>query len=523
MTSAGTLLIRADASVAAGTGHVMRCLALAQAWQDAGGTATFAMAESTAAVRSRLQNESVETKSISARIGSDEDARSVIELARPYQADWIVVDGYFFDADYQRALKSAGFKILFLDDFGHAKHYSADVILNQNVSAKADLYAERESQSALLLGTRYCLLRREFADRSDWARKVEPICHRLLVMMGGSDSENLTARVIEALALARIEGLAATVVVGGSNPHFAAIEKAAFDSGVSIVVLRDVLNTADLMAEADIAISAAGSTCWELCMLGLPSLLIDVADNQTALAQELGRMGCAVHIGNRSISPGEIARYLQSLSCNQQQRRNLSQCSRGLVDGRGAGRVVAALLGTPYLKLRPAGGEDRQRLWEWANDPEVRDASFSTDPIPWETHVAWFAEKVGGEVEIGPDNEKTKGRKTLLWIGEDDDRVPVGQIRFDSRPDKDWEVDVSIEKAKRGHGLASQLIKQAVHALGKHAVLQENRNLRVHAFVKPMNTASVKAFERAGFKHAGSDQVRGHTAIHLICEHVCEI
>jgi UDP-2,4-diacetamido-2,4,6-trideoxy-beta-L-altropyranose hydrolase len=510
-TRLGTLLLRADASVAMGTGHVMRCLALAQAWQDAGGTATFAMAGTTPAVTSRLHHENAETKSISARAGSNEDAQALTELARHVHADWIVVDGYLFEADYQQALKSAGFKILFLDDYGHAKHYFADVILNQNVSAKADIYSEREQTTRLLLGTRYCLLRRDFSARSDWKRKIEPICRRVLVMMGGSDPENLTARIIEALALASIEGLEAKIVVGGSNPNFTTVEKAAFDSGFNINVLRDVSNPADLMAEADIAISAAGSTCWELCMLGLPALLIDVADNQTALAQELDRMGCAIHIGDRSISSSVVAEKLHQLANDQHRRQNLSQCSRRLVDGRGAARVVSTLSGAPGLKLRPARPEDRHLLWEWANDPEVRAASFSPDPISWDTHVAWFEEKLRNETDFGT-------KKSFMLIAEDECELPIGQIRFDWRLDGSWEVGVSIAREMRGRGIGRELIRLGVQQLRKQVILPQDSNAPIHALVKPANTASVNAFELAGFTKIGTDLVRGCEAIHLVCE-----
>src|SRR5208282_5813137 len=96
------------------------------------------------------------------------------------------------------------------------------------------------------------------------------------------------------------------VVIGGSNPHAEMLQRRVAEARVKITVLQDVSNPADLMAAADVAISAAGSTCWELCLLGLPALLIDVADNQTALAAELERRGCAIHIGNKTVSAKKI-------------------------------------------------------------------------------------------------------------------------------------------------------------------------------------------------------------------------
>src|SRR5579864_771328 len=125
--SANTLLIRADASIAIATGHVMRCLALAQSWQDAGGNVVFAMAESTPAVDTRLRSEGMEIARIKDSSNSVQEAREVAALARDRDAAWVVVDGYRFDSEYQRTLKNAGLKLLFVDDLGQCQHYFADL------------------------------------------------------------------------------------------------------------------------------------------------------------------------------------------------------------------------------------------------------------------------------------------------------------------------------------------------------------------------------------------------------------
>ncbi len=496
-----SLLFRADVSVSRGTGHVMRCLALAQAWQDAGGRAVFAMAETTPAIQARLAAESCEVVAISSAPGSAEDARQTIGLASEQESDWIVVDGYHFTADYQRALKASGCKILFLDDYGHALHYSADFVLNQNVCARADLYADREPQTKLLLGPRYGLLRREFSAWRNWKREISAVCHRVLVMMGGSDPQNLTARVIEALALAGLDDLEIIVVIGGSNPHFEILQKLAAQSSLRIKVLRDISNVAEPMADADVAISAAGSTYWELCLLGLPALLIDVADNQTELARELDRRGCAIHIGNRTVSPEKIAKQLRRLVHSRELRQSLSQRSRELVDGGGAMRVVSVLRGSEGFRLRQVRADDVRLLWEWANDPEVRAASFSSAPIPWETHVAWFLEKSG-------QNQN----KSIIFIAEGEDETPLGQLRFDFRENREAELNISLAREKRGIGLAAPLIEAGLGELFAKTDCD-----RVHAFVKRENIASARAFEKAGFVRVGVEQVRDHVAVHFIC------
>ena len=497
--SIGTLLIRADASAAIGTGHVMRCLALAQAWQDAGGRAVFAMAQGTDPIHERLTRELCQVINVG---GVGNDLRQTVSLAQESNCEWVVVDGYQFDGDYQHGLKDAGLRVLFLDDYGHSHHYAADLVLNQNVSATPTLYSNRQRDTRLLLGPRYATLRREFSPWINWERKPASDCHRLLVMMGGSDQANVTATVIEGLRQAAIDNLDVTVVVGGSNPHFAELQALAASSRLKLQLLRDVSNIGELMAAADIAISAAGSTCWELCLLGLSSLLIDVADNQSAVAKALHQRGCAVHIGDRSVSAETVSEKLGWLAANHELRQSLAEGSRQLVDGKGAARIISIMRAVSTLRLRLARAEDRRLLWEWANDPEVREASFSPDPIPWETHVAWFDAKLKPQ-----DSEPSSS----IFIAEDDEGSPLGQIRFDPRPEGDWEIAISLSRNARGRGVACELIRSGVRE-----ILKDNASVRIHAFVKPSNSASLKAFERADFQSAGMDQVRGNSAIHFI-------
>jgi UDP-2,4-diacetamido-2,4,6-trideoxy-beta-L-altropyranose hydrolase len=491
----GPLLFRADAGVAIGTGHVMRCLALAQAWQDAGGRALFAMAESTPAIHEKLLSEACAVFSIPVGSGTPDDARNTAALATEHDASWVVVDGYQFSAEYQHALKTAGHKLLFIDDYGHAAHYYADLVLNQNLPTNETLYRNREPQTRLLLGPRCCMLRREFRAWREWERDIRATGNRVLVTMGGSDPENVTAKAIEALSLIQGDDLEATVVVGGSNPRLELLERLAGKASHKIVVRSDVSNIAEWMSWADVAISAAGSTCWELCWLALPALLVDVADNQTPVARELDRRGCALHLGSsREVSAESIAAPLMRLLKSAEERGPLSRRSHELVDGEGAARVVSALR-SPTLRLRPAQKHDMRLLWEWANDPAVRAASFSSGPISWETHRAWFTEKL-------------RQKKCLILIAEDDAGTPVGQVRFDPRDDGGADVNVSLAKASRGRGLASSIIESGV----QEAFRTANWN-RIHAFIKPENAASQKAFEKAGFAAAGTEQIRGNAAL----------
>lgn len=344
------LLIRADGGPAVGHGHVMRCLALAQAWQRAGGTAVFVQAETPAGLVARLGSEGIASRSIGAAPGSDADAAETVRHARELSAAWVVADGYRLGPAWQERVVAAGFKLLALDDHGHLPSYPATVVLNQNLSASPDLYPSRRPGERILLGNRFALLRGDFRPWRSWSRATPPRARRILVTLGGSDPDNATALALEALAL--LPGMQATVVVGGSNPHLDALRQAAARRPDAIRLVVDAQDMPKLMAEADIALAAAGSTAWELAFMGLPSALIVLADNQAGIASALHAAGASLNLGNfRELTPEAVARQLSLLIDDEGKRRELSRKARVLVDGRGAERVVAALGGRLALAI----------------------------------------------------------------------------------------------------------------------------------------------------------------------------
>jgi UDP-2,4-diacetamido-2,4,6-trideoxy-beta-L-altropyranose hydrolase len=341
----GALLIRADASVAIGTGHVMRCLALAQAWQDSGGRVAFVMAESTPAIEERLGEEGVDLLRIGGVRGSALDSQQLVALARSHGPKWLVVDGYEFGSIYQRALKNERLKLVLVDDNGRSEAYAADIVLNQNIHAQECLYKNRETYTRLLLGTKYALLRREFVSAKE-AREIPSIARKLLVSMGGSDPDNVTRRVMEAIEQVAIEDLEVIAVAGGSNPHLASIAGSVAESKHRSRTLNNVTNMQELICWADLAISAAGTACWEYCALGLPAILVAVAENQTANAKALHAAGAAKLIsGGPRFLVDEMAQRITRLANSASERQSLSRTASTLVDGGGAGRVVSVLRG----------------------------------------------------------------------------------------------------------------------------------------------------------------------------------
>lgn len=336
-----SLVIRADADVRIGTGHVMRCLALAQAWQDAGGRAIFAMAKGTPTLESRLATEGAEVVRLQIPPGKPDDAPQAAGLAKERGARWVAVDGYHFGYEYQLTLKEHGLRVLFIDDHGHAGRYCADIVLNQNISADESLYADRSPYTRLLLGPRYVLLRREFWSWRRWKREIPDIARKVLVTMGGSDPENVTLKVIQALEQASVEGLEAVAVVGGSNPYYEELRSAVQSPATAVRLKRNVANMPELMAWADVAVSAGGSTCWELAFMGLPSVVLVMAENQERAVEVLAARRVMLSIGHAQCArERDIAKALAALLPNHCARETLSKNGRQLVDGLGALRVA---------------------------------------------------------------------------------------------------------------------------------------------------------------------------------------
>ncbi len=172
------LLVRADANTHIGTGHVMRCLALAQAWQDNGGTVTFLMTPGSPSLEQRICSEGMNVLTSIEQPGSEEDATITAEIAKKSESSWVVVDGYQFGAEYQKILKAHNCRILFIDDYGHADHYYSDIVLNQNIYAGMSFYKNYEPYTRFLLGTKYALLRKEFLNSAGYNRNARRLERR---------------------------------------------------------------------------------------------------------------------------------------------------------------------------------------------------------------------------------------------------------------------------------------------------------------------------------------------------------
>ena len=498
------IVFRADASAEIGAGHIMRCLALAQRLTAGGESSVFLICQITPSVRVRLESEDFKIIQLNSKPGSLDDASQTVTIANRLSASWIVLDGYNFGENYQRKIKDSKLNLLAIDDNGHLEHYYSDIILNHHVYASEDLYPKREPYNILLLGSKYALIRKEFLRWQNWERRVPQIASNLLIALGGFCNEEIVLKVLNALEKLPTQKLN-VVIVGANSAITEKIERLMEKSKITISLVNYVNDMSDLMAWADISVSAGGTSTLEISFMGLPSIVIAIADNQRRVVEELGRSGAAINLGwHENVSPSSITESLVQLIGDKDKRSEMSICARALVDGNGAERVVNELKsysvidGTLGLHIRKAEMTDSVFVWHLANDPSVRSFSFSKSTIEWKDHVKWFKKQL----------EDPNGVYFIALLG----KSMIGQVRFDIEDDVAV-ISISITKEVQGRGLGTALISLSTQQLFDSTKISE-----VHAYVKVDNKPSLFAFEKAGYKNLGVIDVEDNEAFKLTKE-----
>jgi UDP-2,4-diacetamido-2,4,6-trideoxy-beta-L-altropyranose hydrolase len=336
------LLIRADAGNRIGTGHVMRSLSLAGVWQTRYGRSTLISCCESEALARRAAESGVEFIPLAAAYPDSRDIEETLQHIRTLQADGIVFDGYHFDPEYQQAIKASGILLMMIDDYAHQPRYWADVLVNQNIETERLSYS-CDPGAQLLLGTRYALLQSQFLHWIGFHRQISYVGRKILVTLGGTDPDNVTLKAVRALQQKDPESFEAVVVLGSGNVHEAEVRGAIHAGRAPIRLIQDVTNMPEWMAWADMAISAGGTTCWELAFMGLPNIILVQAENQLKIAEGLNRAGVAINLGwHYEVSEQAIVTAVNDLLQHEDLRRQMSGAGLMLVDGFGASRVAEA-------------------------------------------------------------------------------------------------------------------------------------------------------------------------------------
>ena len=329
-------VIRADASLHIGSGHVMRCLTLAQQIRAHGDAdVSFICRDTPGHLAGLIRGHGYAVTLMPAGTHSFSwqlDAGQVLNSLGPDTIDWLIVDHYDLDSRWETMLRAKATHILAIDDMADRTH-DCNALLDQNYR----LNLEHRYDGLLpegctaLLGPRYLLLRPEFINARKTLQRDFSKVSRILVNFGGTDEPNMSLLAIRAIQSLQRSGLLVDVVIGQTNPHQTVLRHEISQlPGCTLHVQTQRM--AELVCAADIAIGASGSSTWERCSLGLPTLALVLADNQREAAGELGEAGIIVNLGEAEyMSMTALAGALDNLIKDPARRRALSSRSLELV------------------------------------------------------------------------------------------------------------------------------------------------------------------------------------------------
>jgi UDP-2,4-diacetamido-2,4,6-trideoxy-beta-L-altropyranose hydrolase len=508
------IAFRVDASTQMGTGHLMRCLTLAEALRGRGAQTRFICREHSGHLMPLLRQKAMPTTalpapgSVSKTPGEDyaawlgvtqaEDAAQTIEALDGEKPDWLVVDHYGLDVEWEQRLRPHVGKLMAIDDLAN-RHHDCDVLLDQNYSAERECrYLGLVPDACkLLVGPHYALLHPEYAASRRTLRARDGQVGRVLLFFGGSDPQNMTGMALEVLSQAELRHLEVDVVIGANNRHRKTLEKEAEDRPQTRIY-GPRPHLADLMAQANLAIGAGGATTWERMCVGLPAFVVSIAENQRPACEALAEARLICYAGDvASVSSNRLGQLMIQLVHDAASLAGMSTRNQLTVDGLGAARLVEVLYpsNTVALRLRPATAEDITLYFNWVNDPEVRNNSTQSATVDWETHKAWFSGKINN-------------KNSCLFVLEAGG-LPVGQIRFDREGDEAL-IDYSIDPIVRGRGWGRWLV-----AMGA-GMERQFGSLRLRAEVKNANAASRAVFLRLGFLETASAR-RGYVSFVRNC------
>jgi spore coat polysaccharide biosynthesis predicted glycosyltransferase SpsG/L-amino acid N-acyltransferase YncA len=504
------VLMLCDGGGPIGVGHVIRSLALAEASVAAGHDVMVAGHFEGSFVQGQLAAAPVEVVEVESIGGNgphthlDPDPRS--GLIERFGPDVIHTDNY--DSSWWQ-MGSMIFSNMEDGTFGRR---SADVVIDPTFGAELAPRPDDDSTTAglLLRGSRYAPIRQRVLDARQVVKPVDnatySIARSVLVVMGGTDPVGLAPAAVGLLARTGLS-LDVTVIALGEIAERA--RAAALDSRLSLNVVAPVDDLPALMARQDLVVSAAGTSVWELCCLGVPMAVVWAVDNQREGYERVVAAGAALglggpELGDRELREGGPSRTdgavdrLRTALTDPRVRADLTLAGRRIVDGLGAWRVVRTWeqavdlsllpevvdpgLAAPGLAARPATLQDARLLWQWRNDPVTRAGSRNSGPVPWLEHLAWV--------------ESSLTREDRLLLVLEDETGPAGTVRWDlgQEGEREWEVSITVAPERRGQSLSRPILRAAEVALSEVSRSRATGLTAYLAMVHIDNQASLRLF-----------------------------
>jgi UDP-2,4-diacetamido-2,4,6-trideoxy-beta-L-altropyranose hydrolase len=495
------IAFRTDANDEIGTGHFMRCLTLADALKKHGAQICFVARKLPAHLIQMLDEKNIvfyELPLINAekpdelphsqwlQTSQNQDANQTIEALGSCMLDWLVVDHYGIDQRWEKSLRDTANKIMVIDDLADRQH-DCDVLLDQNFYQNMDTryVGKVPGHCQLMLGPSYALLREEFRKQRRHVKPRTGEIKNLLVFFGGVDAQNYTSLALEAIVATSLQ-FDVDVVVGQQHPSLQDVE--VFCKTHNYACHVQTHQMAALMAKADLAIGAGGTSMWERCSMGLPSICISTADNQEQQVSDLMDKGLIVALQKKQDVSGLIKHALVMLKDDGSRLGAMSKTVYDWVDGSGIDKI-ASFLFSKDIEIRLANATDSKNIYSWRNHPTIRKHSGSSNEIELAEHEKWFANRCGQ-----PHHP--------ILIGHIQNQ-PIGVVRFDIRENF---ANVSIYRVPDSgyQGIGKNLLCKAEAWLK----LNHPHVVAVHAWVLQENERSKRLFEKSHYvKHADSAQI----------------
>ena len=454
------IAFRVDASSMIGSGHFMRCLTLAQKLKEQDCEISFICRHLPDIYSTYLSDNQIHlyrTDSTTHPYNSSEkpylswlgtsqeqDAQNTISAIQSTYWDWIIVDHYALDIAWETLIKPLSRKLMVIDDLANREH-DCDILLDQNYyHDNANPYLGLTPPNCIaLLGPQYALLRPEFEKMRRQLQPRDNQVKKILIFFGGVDAEDFTSKAIDAIASLRKQSFTVNVVIGNHHPNKANITQICRQLNYHCHVQTNKM--AELISQADICIGAGGSSTWERCSLGLPTITLCIADNQRVLCQNAAKAGLIYFPELTSDLVEGIQLHFRALLSNSFLRKNISHRGLQLIDSKGSERVLSYLINSS-VNLRLAMLDDMKSIFEWRNHSEIRSISRNQNIIDWGDHQKWFKDVLSS----------TNIKLLIGYIGE----TSIGVVRFDLK-DKSAEISIYLIPGNSRKGLGTKLLLAA--------------------------------------------------------------
>lgn len=508
---------RVDASLEIGTGHVMRCLTLAHTLQDYGIENEFLCRKLDGNLINKIQNEGFKVHELDnapknngkdglehshwLKTTQQNDAKDCIKIIESKGVDWLIVDHYALDSQWEIALKPFTKKMLVIDDLADRAH-DCNILLDQNFSRTHQEYEPLVTKECrLLLGTKYALLRPEFLNFREQSlkRRRNHEFKNLLINLGGVDLENNTAAILDFIKKSSLPNdININIVMGKHAPHLESVKNIASQLSQKVNIYIDIKNVAELMSAADLAIGASGSTTWERCCLGLPTIQIGVAKNQDFVGEALAKK-CAIKLVHK------LEEMIPVLEDSLNWAEEVACQASKICDGKGALRTFNHLRSNEFFckndiefhNYIDLDLDDRATVLEMRNHEDIRKWMYNSNIISEKEHGSFI-----DSLEEDPSRS--------YFLVKQYQQI-IGAVNFSKSPNSE-SVDFGIFSNPlvniKGSGilLESAASEFAFNVLGAKKIKLE---------VLESNSKAISFYQRQGFTLVNSKKIKNKNIISM--------